>query len=77
MEEVGITNGCAMVEVPNSRIKIVMAHSATELRCAGLDGLGSGLAGLVVVVVAMDQPECSIPARLGEEMLGQIQEVAG
>ena len=25
----------------------------------------------------MDQAEGSIPARLGEEMLGQIQEVAG
>src|ERR1700719_480306 len=66
MELVGITKGCAIVEVPNSRIKIVMVHSATVCR----------LAGLVVVVIAMDQSGCSIPARFSEEMLGQVQEVA-
>ena len=37
MEAVGITNGCAMVEVANSSTKIVMAHSAIELRCGDWD----------------------------------------
>ena len=32
IDDVGMTNGCAMVDVPNSRIRMVMAHSAMELR---------------------------------------------
>src|ERR1700722_17206969 len=77
MEDVGITNGCAMVVVPNKRTRIIMAHSATEWRCAGLGGGDPASAGLVVVVVAMNQPEGPIPARLSEEVFGQVQEVAG
>src|ERR1700678_3072854 len=64
-----------MVEVANRRIRMVMVHSAREWRSAGSGGI-AGWAGLVVVV-AMDQLECAIPAGLGEEMLGQVQEVAG
>src|ERR1700685_3188130 len=64
-----------MVEVANRRIRMVMAHSAMEWRCPGSGGV-AGWVGLVLVI-AMDQPERSIPAGLGEEVLGQIQEVAG
>ena len=46
IDDVGITNGCAMVEVPNSRIRIVMAHSAMELRWTGADSWGAALAVL-------------------------------
>src|SRR5579862_7904654 len=64
-----------MVDVPKRRIRIVMAHSAMECRCAGLADDAAGGAGLVVVV-AMDQPEGAFPTSLGEEVLGEIQEMA-
>src|ERR1700736_4829946 len=76
MDEVGITNGCAMVEVPKRSSRNVTVHSAMELRCGGLSGFrGTDLAGLVVAVVAMDKHEGSAPARLCKEMLGKIQEM--
>src|SRR5581483_12497136 len=64
-----------MVEVANSRTRIVMAHSAMEWRGLDWGAGGSGFDGLVVVVVAMDQAEGPVPSRLGEEVFGQINEV--
>src|ERR1700676_608487 len=76
MDDVGITNGCAMVDVPNSRIRMVMAHSATELRCFVSGGGAAGFDfGLVVAVVAMDQSERTVPAGLGQEMLAKVDEM--
>src|SRR4029077_18051596 len=70
-----MTNGWAIVDVPNSRIRVVMAHSAIELRC-GVAGGSTGFGfGLVVAVVAMDQSERAVPAGLGEEMLAQVDEM--
>src|SRR5579871_1827242 len=72
-----------MVEVANSRTSIVRAHSVMEFRDVAAFGAGLALwasfaflAALVVVgVVAMNQPEGAIPARFGEEMLAQVDEV--
>src|SRR5260370_37041552 len=72
MDDVGITNGCAMVEVPKSRIRMVMAHSAAELRCT-VSGAGVGLVG---AMVAMDQPESAAPTSLGEKVFAQIDKIA-
>jgi len=78
MDEVGITNGCAMVEVPKSSSRNVTVHSAMELRCWDTGGAAVvfGEAGLVVTVVAMDEHKGSFPTCLGEKVLGEIEEVA-
>src|SRR5713226_4890429 len=71
MDEVGITNGWAMVEVPNRSNRMVMLHSVMEFwRAACFFGVS-----LVVAVVAMDQHERAAPACLSEEMAGQIDEM--
>src|SRR5260370_38513541 len=78
-EPVGTTKGWSNVLVPNSSIRIVTAHSAMKFRASGfsaaaLSGL-TGFAGLVLGRVAMDQLQCTTPARLGEEVLGKIKNV--
>src|SRR5260370_510198 len=76
MDEVGITNGCAMVEVPKRSSRKVTVHSAMELRCGVLSVFrGAGFAVLVVAVVAMDKHESSTPTGFCKEMLGEIDEM--
>src|SRR5260370_2495703 len=79
MEPVGTTKACSNVLVPNSSIRIVTAHSAMKFRASGFSAAplsGSTVfAGLVLGRVALDQLQCTTPARLGEEVLGKIKNV--
>src|SRR5260370_1637672 len=78
-EPVGTTKGWSNVLVPNSSIRIVTAHSAMKFRASGFSAAplsGSTVfGGLVLGRAAMDQLQCTTPARLGEEVLGKIKNV--
>src|SRR3954468_8102084 len=82
IDPVGTTKACSSVLVPNSRIRMVTAHSAKKLRASGFVSavssffrFSAGLTGLLLGTVAMDELECPTPSRLAEKMLRQIDNV--